>query len=64
MSVKTCKEIGHDFELVEVFDNFDEVEVVLRCKRCNAKVSAFGSVRGQDDRFIEYHLEDEENEKD
>ena len=63
MSIKTCKEIGHDFELVEVFDNFDEVEVVLRCKRCNAKAYAFGDVRGQGIGTL-YHLEDEENEKD
>lgn len=62
MSVKTCAEIGHDFELVEVFDNFGDVEVVLKCNRCNAKAYAYGDVRGHDDRFIDYHLEDEEND--
>ena len=62
MSVKTCKEIGHDFELVEVFDNFDEVEVVVKCNRCNGEVYAREDVRGDDGRYIEYHLDDEEEE--
>jgi hypothetical protein len=62
MSVKKCKKIGHDFHIEQIFDNFDEVNIILKCERCNGEVDVYGDVRGDDGRYIEYHLDDEEEE--
>ncbi len=59
MSVKHCKKFGHSWVLWDVYDDFDEIDLVLKCTHCDATVETGADVRGDDGRFIEYHLEEE-----